>query len=378
MMCGMTTRRQFLRSTLYAGAAVLLAACGGGSSTSAGSAPDAEVQKAFEYAKANMPAVTLDLLKAAKAEGKFVFYHGQTGSDDAMLAEFRKQFPFINVESVTLSGGNLVERFNSEYKAGKYLVDVVSITSLPAAAQAQKDGFVMAYTPGPASEIPPSHTVPGYVHSHYSSVMGIGWNPDKIKDAEAKAMFAKWDGLGDARLQGKKYALNSDISGGSLQVLYTFEYKQFGTSLWQKMASSYNLYPGSPPIADAIISGEADVAAGLSAETMEAKWDKGAPIHWAYPEPVLALPLVEFIAAKAPNPNAAKVFTEYLFSLRSLATYVAQGGLPDRKGVPDNRKIKSEPWFSPPDTAKVWSYTTDDIRTTFPEVAKAWNGIFKK
>lgn len=100
--------------------------------------------------------------------------------------------------------------------------------------------------------------------------------------------------------------------------------------------------------------------------------------NWTYPEPVLALPLVAFIAGKAPNPNAAKVFIEYLFSLPSLATYVSQGGLPDRKGVPDNRKIRSEPWFSPPDTSKLWSYTTEDILTTFPEVAKAWNSIFKK
>src|SRR5690349_22544085 len=151
-----TSRRQFLESALSAGAALMLASCGGSAGSASGGA-DADLQKAFDYAKANMPAVTLDLLKAAKADGKFVFYHGQTGSDDAMLAEFQKQFPFIKVQSVTLSGGNLVERFNSEYKAGKYLVDVVSITSLPAAAQAQKDGFVMAYKPGPADEIPAAH-----------------------------------------------------------------------------------------------------------------------------------------------------------------------------------------------------------------------------
>lgn len=375
----MITRRYFLQSTLGAGAALLLAACGGGgSASSVSSGTDADVQKVFEYTQKNMPAVSLDLLKAAKAEGKFVFYHGQTGSDDAMLAEFQKQFPFIKVESVVLSGGNLIERFNSEYKAGKYLVDVMSITSLPAAAQMQKDGFVMAYTPGAAKEITPSHTVPGYVYAYESSIMAVGWNPNNIKDDDAKSVFSKWEGLGDARWQGKKYALNSDISGGSLQVLYVFEYKQFGTSLWQKMASNYNLYPGSPPIADSVISGESDIAAGLSAETMEAKWDKGAPIHWVYPEPVLALPLVEFIAAHAPNPNAAKVFLEYTLSLPSLATYAAQGGVPERKGVPDNRKVTSEAWYSPPNMGNQWAYTNEDIQTTFPEVSKAWNGIFKK
>jgi iron(III) transport system substrate-binding protein len=376
----MTTRRQFLRTTATATGALLLAACGGtaaGGSPSSGSGADADIQKAFEYTKANMPAATLDLLKGAKAEGKFTYYHGQTGSDDGMLAEFQKQFPFIKIEGVALSGGNLVERFNSEYKAGKYLVDVVSITSLPAATQAQKDGFVMPNTIGPASEIAPTHQVPGYIYSYGSSVMGVGWNPTKIKDEDGKT-FATWEGLGDAKWQGKKYALNSDISGGTLQVLYTMEYKLFGTSLWQKMASSYNLYPGSPPIADAVISGEADIAAGLSAETMQQKFDKGAPIHWMFPEPILAIPLVQFIAARAPNPNAAKVFVEFAFSLPVMSMWASQGYLVDRKGVQDNRKVRSEPWFVAPDPGKLWPYTTEDILTTFPEVSKAWNGVFKK
>ncbi len=379
----MTTRRQFLRTSALAAGALLLAACGGsaasgGTSPSSGSGADADVQKAFEYTKANMPAITLDILKAAKAEGKLSYYHGQTGSDDNIMAEFQKQFPFIKIEGVALSGGNLVERFNSEYKSQKYLVDVVSITSLPAATQAQKDGFVMPYTIGPASEIAPTHQVPGYVYSYGSSLMGLGWNPDRIKDDDAKASLLKWEGLADARWQGKKFAMNSDISGGSLQVLYTFEYKTFGTSLWQKMAPTANLYPGSPPIADSVISGESDIAAGLSAETMQQKWEKGAPIHWVFPEPILAVPLVQFIAAKPPNPNAAKVFVEHVFSLPVASMWASQGYLVDRKGTQDTRKVRNEPWWVQPDPSKLWSYTTDDILTTFPEVAKAWNSVFKK
>ncbi len=363
-------------------AMLLLAACGGSTaapSAGGGRAIDTEVQKAYDsFAKQYMPAVSLDLLQAAKAEGKLTYYHGQTGSDEAMLNEFKKNFPFISMEGVALSGGNMVERFQGEYRSGKYLADVVSITSLPAAAGWQKEGFVMNYTIGPANEIAPNHQVPGYIYSQYSSTLGIGWNPEKVKDEDAKTGLQKWEQLGDAKWQGKKFALNSDISGGTLQVLYTMEYKLFGTGLWEKMARNYSLFPGSVPIADAVVSGEADIAAGLSTESMEQKWVKGAPIHWSYAEPILAVPVVHFITAKPPHPNASKVFQEFVFSIPALSTWANQGALVDRKGVTDSRKVKNEAWYVPPDTAKLWQYTTEDISTTFPEAAKAWNGIFKK
>jgi iron(III) transport system substrate-binding protein len=182
----------------------------------------------------------------------------------------------------------------------------------------------------------------------------------------------------DPKWNGKKFTLNSDISGGSLQVLYVYQFKTFGTKLWELMAKNIVLFPGSVPMADAIISGEADIAGGAGADAFGSKFDKGAPVHWVYPEPILSVPVVQFITSHAPHPNAAKLYQEFFFSKPSLANFVQQGAMVDRPGVPDNRKVKSEPWFVPPDPAKLWAYTSDDITNTFPEVTKAWNSIFKK
>jgi ABC-type Fe3+ transport system substrate-binding protein len=376
----MATRREFLKAGLGAGAIVLLAGCGGTAAStgpSSGSGVDADIQKAYDgYVKQYMPNVSIDLLKAAKAEGKVSLYHGQTGSDDASLAIFKQNFPFLPVETVALSGGNMIERFGSEYRAGKYLADLVAITSLPAAMGFQKEGFVMEYKIGPADEIAPTHQLPGYIYSQYSSVNAVGYNPTKMKDEDAR-LFQKWEGLLDPKWDGKKWAMNSDISGGALQVLYVFQYKTFGTALWEKMAKNVNLYPGSVPITDSIVSGETDIAGGSGADAFGAAYDKGAPVHWVYPEPVLAVPSVQFIASHAPHPNAAKVYQEFFFSVPSLSNYVQTGAMVDRKNVPDNRKVKSEPWFRPPDTTKLWPYTPEDITTGFPEAAKAWRSVFK-
>ena len=78
---------------------------------------------------------------------------------------------------------------------------------------------------------------------------------------------------------------------------------------------------------------------------MEQKWVKGAPIHWSYAEPILAVPVVHFITAKPPHPNASKVFQEFVFSIPALSTWANQGALVDRKGVTDNRKVKNEAWY---------------------------------
>ena len=378
----MTTRRSFLKTSFSAGAALLLAAGGGGaagsSSPSGGSAFDADVQKAYDgYAKANMPNVSIDLLQAAKKEGTLSLYHGQTGSDDASLTLFKQNFPFINVEAVALSGGNMLERFGGEYRSGKYLSDVVSITSKPAAEGFQKEGFIMNYTIGPANEIAPSHQVPGYIYSQYSSLNAVAWNPDHIKDDDAK-VFLKWEGLMDPKWAGKKFTINSDISGGSLQALYVYQYKTFGTKLWEFMAKNIVLFPGSVPMSDAIVSGEADIAGGAGADAFGTAYNKGAPVHWVYPEPIVSVPVVQFITSHAPHPNVSKVYQEFFFSKPSLANFVDQGAMVDRPGVPDNRKVKSEPWFVAPDPAKLWDYTSDDITNTFPEAAKAWNSVFKK
>lgn len=373
-----TTRRSFLQMALGGGSALLLAAC-----TSAPAAPaavssaDADVQQAYDgFVKQNMPNVPIDVVKAAKAEGKVVYYHGQTGSDQARIDLFKKTFPFVAIEGVALSGGDLVQRFNTEYRAGQTLADVVFFTSLPSAEKAQKEGFILPYTIGPASEIAPSHQIPGNAYAVYSSLLAVAWNADKVKDEDAK-VFQTWEGLGDARWAGKKFALNSDVSGGTLQVLYVMQYKLYGTSLWQKLAQNYALYSGSVTIANAVASGEVDIANGGSAESWASLWDKSAPVHWAYPEPVLAVPVVQFIAAKPPHPNAAKLFQEFTFTLPSQNTHVNQGAFSDRKGVTDTRKVKSEPWYRAPDPSKLWSYTSQDIDTAFPEASAKWKEIFK-
>src|SRR5437588_6329566 len=67
-----------------------------------------------------------ELIAAAKAEGKLVFYTANFAEiEQVTIKEFNKRFPEIRVEMVRAPGGQLITRVRTEAAAGKLIADVV-------------------------------------------------------------------------------------------------------------------------------------------------------------------------------------------------------------------------------------------------------------
>ena len=67
-----------------------------------------------------------ELIAAAKAEGKLVFYTANFAEvEQRVIKEFQKRFPEIKVEMVRAPGGQLITRVKTEAAAGKLIADVV-------------------------------------------------------------------------------------------------------------------------------------------------------------------------------------------------------------------------------------------------------------
>jgi ABC-type glycerol-3-phosphate transport system substrate-binding protein len=63
---------------------------------------------------------------AGKKEAKVVFYHNITPpGGELVVREFRKEFPGIEVEATRFASAALIERFSTEFSAGRHLADVV-------------------------------------------------------------------------------------------------------------------------------------------------------------------------------------------------------------------------------------------------------------
>src|SRR6202012_3210158 len=67
-----------------------------------------------------------ELIAAAKAEGKLVYYTANFAEiEQLVIKEFNKRFPEIQVEMVRAPGGQLITRVKTEAAAGKLIADVV-------------------------------------------------------------------------------------------------------------------------------------------------------------------------------------------------------------------------------------------------------------
>ena len=67
-----------------------------------------------------------ELIAAAKAEGKLVFYTANFAEvEQEVIKEFNKRFPEIKVEMIRAPGGQLITRVKTEAAAGKLIADVV-------------------------------------------------------------------------------------------------------------------------------------------------------------------------------------------------------------------------------------------------------------
>src|SRR6201991_3574607 len=67
-----------------------------------------------------------ELIAAAKAEGKLVFYTANFAEvEQQVIKAFNKRFPFVKVEMVRAPGGQLITRVKTEAAAGKLGADLV-------------------------------------------------------------------------------------------------------------------------------------------------------------------------------------------------------------------------------------------------------------
>src|ERR1700733_5002554 len=67
-----------------------------------------------------------ELIAAAKAEGKLVYYTANYAEvEEQVIKEFNKRFPDIKVEMVRAPGGQLITRVRTEAAAGKLIADIV-------------------------------------------------------------------------------------------------------------------------------------------------------------------------------------------------------------------------------------------------------------
>src|SRR6202051_4819580 len=249
-----------------------------------------------------------ELIAAAKAEGKLVYYTANFAEvEQEVIKEFNKRFPEIKVEMVRAPGGQLITRVRTEAAAGKLIADIVDHSDR--ALMLPLVDLFQDYAPPNAADYNPDALISPKLWPRATVVWSIAYNTELVKNPPKTWMDLtkpEYD-----KMIGQVFAQ----SGGTTWTRIMFERQVLGEDYWAKQAATHPiLYPSGAPMSDSLVRGE--VAMGpLLYNVVYPKQKDGAPIKMIFPpEGVPANPYASGIPKTAAHPNAAKLFLNWCLS----------------------------------------------------------------
>ena len=131
-----------------------------------------------------------------------------------------------------------------------------------------------------------------------------------------------------------------------------------------------------------MLPGEHAIVDQASQSDMGGFYQKGAPVRWVFPKPTPANLTVQTISAKAPHPNAARLFQEWAMSSEGQAAWFKVSSVASaRPDTVDPRKAAKADWYKEPwyaDPEELYINYLNDPGYTDPEkpIITEWNQIF--
>jgi ABC-type Fe3+ transport system substrate-binding protein len=253
-----------------------------------------------------------------------------------------------------------------------------------------KEGHLQRFTLPNEDEILPPEAELGdhaaYVTYWYDVV--IQYNPKLISAEEAEKKFATWRGLLDDDLAGGKIGMNEPAGGsipyGTYQTWYQDE--DYGKKFLQDLAAQKpKLYAGSAPGREALAAGEISVYIPNWEDIAMLNREQGDKTQWTYPDVIPSIPAAfAALSADAPHPNAARLFTAWMFSEDGAQALQDLQARPTRLGVEDDRsalgELEKTDWWEPmpEDRLRIpdMDYWVKNYDTLMPDMRKVlgWRG----
>jgi iron(III) transport system substrate-binding protein len=306
----------------------------------------------------------------AKAEGKVVWYTSTPIEQGQKIADaFQKEYG-IKVEMFRSGGSAILRRFQQEMDAGRVAVDVLT-HSEPAAANALgKKGYFVPFKPKNFENVPDAAKDPnGLFIGQRLNMMTHYIRSDKVTDAEAPKT---WNDLIEPRYRGRLVMTDPSFTSLQVSVVGTIS-KERGWGFYEKLrANDTMIVQGNQQVADMLKRGERQIAVGaLDSYAADLK-KEGHPIKTLYPsDGVFVIPSPTSVVKSSPNPNAAKLFAEFMIGDVAQKIFPADGGYSARTDI-------AAPAGSPDlKSLKIFTVDTDMIEKETGRIKRRFNEIFQ-
>jgi iron(III) transport system substrate-binding protein len=291
----------------------------------------------------------------AEEEGEFLFYtHDSEPAAAGILEAFSKDFPKIKGKYVRAQNGALFSKILAERSAGRYTVDVIQFSEPSTALDFQKRGGYMRYVSPQSDGYAPAHlsTPVGDYFWIGVSFAGIAYNTDKVPAADAPKAWKdilspKWTN-----------AISVKQSTSGMQFVEWYELRRlYGEGFWKDFSKLRPRgFDSRAQLFDRLAKGDDKVCALAEYAGFALQKEKGAHIVFVAPSDGLpAAPLMSGIVDKAPHPEAAKLFLDWLMSLRGQThyqnnPYLYYGSVrKDAPAMPDGTRLRDYKLLTPTD-----------------------------
>ncbi|HEX3176524.1 MAG TPA: extracellular solute-binding protein [Methylomirabilota bacterium] len=253
-------------------------------------------------------------LEAARKEGKVVWYTSLALSTAEKVAKlFEAKFAGVKVEVQRTGSQRILQRVMQELGANIKNVDVIHTSDAGHYVLLKDKKLLMAYTPAGAERFPPGFKDrDGFHYGLRATVNVIAYNTKAVSASDAPKT---WKDLLAPRWKGKLVTAHPGYSGVIATHVLALSHLlgwDFFKALGQQ---SVMIVQSAVDPAGVVASGERPVAVDGGDYTFYQSKKAGNPVEVVYPKegvPLVVSPTA--IAAFAPHPNAAKLFTDFTFS----------------------------------------------------------------
>jgi len=279
----------------------------------------------------NVGAADQDIVvEGAKKEGALVVYTSMTVDQmQKILDAFKARYPFIRTTMFRAVGERLLTKIMTEAQTGKYDFDVVQ----SAESQAyflKKKNLLQKYISTETKNIQkPFFDPEGYWTAVYIMPNVIAYNTrmvkrDEVPKTDEDLLNPKWKGkMGMDHTKPEWFAWKLKRMGEEKGLAYM---KRLG-------AQEFQLYAGLSVITNLLVAGEFPLVLNTYLHNVEEVKRRGAPVDWIVQDPVFTKFQPLGIGSKAPHPNAAKLFSDFVLSEEGQKIIASFGRVPTRRGV---------------------------------------------
>ena len=294
--------------------------------------PTTKAAQAFEK-------VSKELYPKAMQEGNLIIYSvWDVEHLRAITDVFMKRYPGIKVTYWQGRNPEIVTRVLTEFQGGQASVDVILSDNAPPVVRAA--GAIASYDTVQRDVLllhdPTMATVS-------LQIQALTYNTKKLKPAD---LPKSWEDVANPKFKGM-VALDDPMRAGPLSSMLAGLKEQwkddnrFNNFVKGLKALNVPVHKSTSAMFRLVISGEYAICMPALLHDVFEEKEKGTPVDYIKTVPPVVFPRQAAIYAKAPNPNAAKLFAEWAISTQGQQAIDSVGRESSRKDFKSKTSIES-------------------------------------